>query len=59
MNSPDQLCAQYTTRDQWSNNYRKNEGMEPKQKQHKVVNGNEARLDGIEARLDAIKNNIA
>ena len=30
--------AQHTTRDQWRNNFRKNEGMEPKQKQHPVVN---------------------
>ena len=29
--------AQYTTGDQWRNNSRKNEGMEPKQKQHPVV----------------------
>ena len=31
--------AQYATRDQWRNNSRKNEGMEPKQKQHPVVDG--------------------
>ena len=31
--------AQYTTGDQWRNNYRKNEDMEPKQKQHPVVEG--------------------
>ena len=30
--------AQHTTGDQWRNNSRKNEGMEPKQKQHPVVN---------------------
>ena len=29
--------AQYATGDQWRNNSRKNEGMEPKQKQHLVV----------------------
>ena len=29
--------AQYATGDQWRNNSRKNEGMEPKQKQHPVV----------------------
>ena len=29
--------AQYATRDQWRNNSRKNEGMEPKQKQYPVV----------------------
>ena len=34
---PRSLGAQYATRDQWRNNSRKNEGMEPKQKQHPVV----------------------
>ena len=29
--------AQYATGDQWRNNSRKNEGMEPKQKQHPVA----------------------
>ena len=29
--------AKYATGDQWRNNSRKNEGMEPKQKQHPVV----------------------
>ena len=29
--------AQYATGDQWGNNSRKNEEMEPKQKQHPVV----------------------
>ena len=33
------IGAQYATGDQWRNNSRKNEGMEPKQKQHPVVNG--------------------
>ena len=36
---PRSVGAQYATRDQWRNNYRKNEGMEPKQRQHPVVNG--------------------
>ena len=31
------LGAQYATGDQWKNNSRKNEGMEPKQKQYPVV----------------------
>ena len=35
---PRSVGAQYATRDQWRNNSRKNEGMEPKQKQHTVVN---------------------
>ena len=30
---------QYTTGDLWRNNSKKNEGMEPKQKQHPVVDG--------------------
>ena len=36
---PRSLGAQYATGDQWRNNSRKNEGMEPKQKQHPVLNG--------------------
>ena len=34
---PRLLGAQYATGDQWRNNSRKNEEMEPKQKQHLVV----------------------
>ena len=30
------LGAQYATGDQWRNNFRKNEGMEPKQKKYQV-----------------------
>ena len=36
---PRLVGAQYATGDQWRNNSRKNEGMEPKQKQHPVVDG--------------------
>ena len=36
---PRLVGAQYATGDQWRNNSRKNEGMEPKQKQYPVVNG--------------------
>ena len=36
---PRLVGTQYATGDQWRNNYRRNEGMEPKQKQHPVVNG--------------------
>ena len=36
---PRLVGAQYATGDQWRNNSRKNEGMEPKQKQHLVVDG--------------------
>ena len=34
---PRSVGAQYATGDQWRNNSRKNEGMEPKQKQNPVV----------------------
>ena len=34
---PTSVGAQYATGDQWRNNSRKNEGIEPKQKQHPVV----------------------
>ena len=34
---PRSAGAQYATGDQWRNNSRKNEGMEPKQKQYPVV----------------------
>ena len=34
---PRLVGAQHATVDQWRNNSRKNEGMEPKQKQHPVV----------------------
>ena len=50
---PRSVGAQYATGDQWRNNSRKNEGMEPKQKQHTVVDV------VIEARSDAVKSNIA
>ena len=36
---PRSLGAQYATGDQWRNNSRNNQGMEPKQKQHPGVNG--------------------
>ena len=36
---PMSVGVQYAIRDQWRNNSRKNEGMEPKQKQHPVVYG--------------------
>ena len=34
---PRSVGAQYATGDQWRNNFRKNEGMEPKQKQYPAV----------------------
>ena len=36
---PRSVGAQYATGDQWRNNSRKNEEIEPKQKQHLVVGG--------------------
>ena len=36
---PRSVGAQYATGDQWRNNSRKNERMEPKQKQHLFVDG--------------------
>ena len=51
---PKLVGAQYATEDQWRNNSRKNEGMEPKQKQYPVVD-----VTVIDARSDAVKSNIA
>ena len=36
---PKSVGGHYATGDQWGNNSRKNEGMEPKQKQYPVVDG--------------------
>ena len=51
---PRAVDAQYATGDQWRNNSRKNEGMEPKQNNTQLW----MRLV-IEARSDAVKSNIA
>ena len=51
---PRSVSAQYATEDQWRNNSRKNEWMEPKQKQYPVV-----MCLVTEAGCDAIKGNIA
>ena len=51
---PSSVGAQMATGDQWRNNSRKNEGMEPKQKQYPAVDDLV-----IEARSDAVKSNIA
>ena len=40
---PRSVGAQYAIGDQWRNNSRKKEGMEPKQKQHPVVDGTDDR----------------
>ena len=53
----EELCrsvgAQYDTGDQWRNNARKNEEIEPKQKQHSAVDGT-----GDGSKVNAVKNNI-
>ena len=43
---PRSVGAQYATGDQWRHNSRKNEGMEPKQKQYPVVDvtGNRSKV---------------
>ena len=51
---PRSVGAQYATGDQKRNNSRKNEGMEPKQKNTQLWMGLV-----IEARSDAVKSNIA
>ena len=51
---PRSVGAQYATGDEWKNNSRKNERMEPKQKQYPVVD-----VTGDRARSDAVKSNIA
>ena len=49
---PRSVGAQYAVGEEWRNNSRKNEEMEPKQKQHLVV-------DVMEVKSDAVKSNIA
>ena len=51
---PRSVGAQYATGDQWRNNSRKNEEMEPKQKQHPVVD-----MTGDGSKSNAVKSNIA
>ena len=41
---PRSVGAQYATRDQWINNFRKNEKLEPKQKQCPVVDVSDGEL---------------
>ena len=49
---PRSVGAQYATGEEWRNNSGKNEQMEPKQKEHPVV-------DVMEVKSDAVKSNIA
>ena len=51
---PRSVGAQYATGDQWRNNSRKNEEMEPKQKQHPVVD-----VTGDRSKARFCKSNIA
>ena len=51
---PRSVGAQYATGDQWRKNSRKNEEMQPKQKQHRVVDGT-----GDRSKVDAVKSNTA
>ena len=51
---PRSVGAQYATGKEWRNNSRKNEEMEPKQKQCPVVD-----VTGEEVKSDAVKSNIA
>ena len=46
--------AQYVTGDQWRNNPRKNEGMEPKQKQYPAMD-----VTGDRRKVRCVKSNIA
>ena len=48
---PRSVGVQYAIGDQWRNNSRKNEEMEPKQKQHPAVD--------VVTVVDAVKSNIA
>ena len=48
------LGAKYATGEEWRNNFRNNEEMEPKQKQHPVVD-----VTGEEVKSEAVKSNIA
>ena len=51
---PRSLGAQYATGDQWRDNSRKNEGMEPKQKQYPAVD-----VTSDRSKVHAVKSNIA
>ena len=51
---PRSVGAQYANGDQWRNNSRKNEGIQPKQNNTQLWMGLV-----IEARFDAVKSNIA
>ena len=51
---PRSVGAQYATGDQWRTNHRRNEGMEPKQTNHGVVD-----VMVMQVKSNAVKSNIA
>ena len=51
---PRSVGAQYATGDQWRNNFRKNEGMKPKQTQYPAVD-----VTGDRSKVQCCKSNIA
>ena len=51
---PRSVGAQYAIAEEWKNNYRKNEEMEPKQKQCPLVD-----VTGDGSKINAVKNDIA
>ena len=51
---PRLVGAQYATGDQWRNNSRKNDGMEPKQKQYPAVD-----VTGDRSQVQSCKSNIS
>ena len=51
---PRLVGAQYATGDQWRNNSRKKEEMEPKQQHHPVVD-----VTGDRSKVQSVKSNIA
>ena len=54
MNSPGSIGAQHASGEEWRNNSRKNEEMEPKQKQLPVVD-----VTGDGSKSDVVKNDTA
>ena len=51
---PRPVGAQHAAGDQWRNSFRKNEQMEPKQKQHPLVD-----VSGDGNKFNAVKSNVA
>ena len=51
---PSKCLFPQVTREQWRNNFRKNEETEPKQKQHPIVD-----MTGDRSKVGSVKKNIA